>query len=114
MVVRSYVRGDLPGFFSCRTTGDTWFSRGNTCRELFEPIDIACFYRYALWKSWLPNRRHYHESHNRPTYYEFLEAIAQSRLQDMMVAPALTYAKRLAAECNRMEALQNTCSGHSL
>ena len=74
MTVRRYIRGDLPGFFSCSTSGETWRSRGNTCRELFEPLDIAKFYRLALWKKW----PHYHESDNRPHHFEFLEAIALS------------------------------------
>ena len=62
--VRMYANGDLPqDFFSKERV---WLTRGRTCCEFVEPIDIANYYRNALWRSWLPGRRHYIESDNRP------------------------------------------------
>ena len=59
-----YANGDLPqDFFSNERV---WLTRGRTCCEFVEPIDIANYYRNALWRSWLPGRRHYIESDNRP------------------------------------------------
>ena len=62
--MRKYANGVLPqDFFSKERV---WLTRGRTCREYVEPIDIANYYRSELWRSWLPGRRHYIESDNRP------------------------------------------------
>ena len=62
--VRKYAKGELPqDFFSKERV---WLTRGRTCREYVEPIDIANYYRNGLWRTWLPGRRHYIESDNRP------------------------------------------------
>ena len=61
--MKMYGSEELPQpFFSSKSE---WLARAKTFRRLVEPIDIAVYYRYALWKKWQPGRRHYHESDNR-------------------------------------------------
>ena len=59
-----YKAGELPQDFFSRE--GVWLSRGRTCRDLLEPINIANYYRNALWRNWLPGHQHYTESNNRP------------------------------------------------
>ena len=62
--MRMYARGELPqDFFSMERV---WLPRGRTSREFVEPVEVAFYYRNALWRGRLPGRRHYIERDNRP------------------------------------------------
>ena len=64
MATSMYIKRELPP--DSFTRPSVWLTRGRTCQRYVEPIDIANYYRKELWKEWLPGRRHYTESNNRP------------------------------------------------
>lgn len=64
MTTSMYRMGELrPTFF---TKPSVWLTRGRMSHQYVEPIDIANYYRKALWEEWPPGRRHYAQSDNRP------------------------------------------------
>lgn len=96
-IVNGNVNGFLPELFLQRNYAHCFI--GEVFRQMYEPLEIAMYYRNELWRNKPPKLRHHHEGVNRPLCYAFLEAQMQGRFPEA-VTPTLPYAERLAAECD--------------
>ncbi|KAK9825429.1 hypothetical protein WJX81_005400 [Elliptochloris bilobata] len=102
--IKMYASGELPqSFFS---EDSPWMSRAVRFRKAVEPIDIANYYRWGLWRWWLPGQRHYFAAKTRPEYLVFLEARFAQMYPNERMKPMPPYTQQLADAVTRAEVPQ--------